>query len=112
MSNLKDTLLNFMEFISMRDIYAEGYGERIEAIDKFLHSDFHLTSRVSHPKVKVTLKEWHYKCGDGCCDNYGTSIIINGVEVENQNQDTETIIRKVLEHLGYNAEIQTEYDYD
>lgn len=107
MSNLKDTLFHFMEFISMSDIHAEGYNERTEAVDKFLHSDFYIK-----PKLNIKLNEWHCKCYDGCCDNYGTSIIINGVEIENQNQDAETIVRKVLEHLDYNVEIQTEYDYD
>ena len=35
---------------------------------------------------------------------------VNGVEMECQNQDTETIIYHILKHLGYEVEIETIYE--
>ena len=49
----------------------------------------------------IELREYQFKCGDGCCDNYGTDVYVNGVELELKNQDTTTIIKQVLEHLGH-----------
>jgi len=62
-------------------------------------------------KVKIELEEYWYKCGDGCCDNYGTITRVNGVELDLHNQDTRTILKQVLEHLGYDAEIIETQDY-
>ena len=112
MSNLKDTLFHFMEFISINDIYAEGHSEKRETVDRFLRSDFHLTSRVSLPKIKITLTEWHYKCGDGCCDHYGTDIKVNGNKINTNSEDTSEILRAVFEHLGFDIEVEREYDYE
>ena len=61
-------------------------------------------------KVKIELIEYTYECGDSCCTNYGTITKINGVEMECQNQDTETIIYHILTHLGYEVEIETIYE--
>ena len=61
-------------------------------------------------KLKIKLTEYHYKCGDGCCDTFGTITEVNGVELPCHNQDAETILRQVLEHLGYDVEIESEYE--
>jgi len=60
--------------------------------------------------LKINLHAYSYHCGDGCCFNYGTITTVNGVELENDNDDTESILRKVLEHLGYEVEIEETYD--
>lgn len=54
--------------------------------------------------------EYTYDCADGCCTNYGTITKVNGIQLDCQNQDTETILREILEHLGYDVEIETSYD--
>lgn len=41
----------------------------------------------------------------GCCTNYGTITTVNGVELESHNQDSYTMIKQILEHLGYEVEI-------
>lgn len=64
------------------------------------------------PKVKVSFKEWDYTCGDGCCYEYGTTTTVNGVELDIQNSDTETIVEQILLHLGYDVEIENIYDED
>lgn len=61
-------------------------------------------------KVKIELIEYAYECGDGCCTNYGTITKVNGVEIECQNQDTETIIYHILTNLGYEVEVETIYE--
>jgi len=61
-------------------------------------------------KLKIELNEWNYKCGDGCCDLYGTTTTVNGVELDTQNIDASTILKHVLKHLGYDVEIINTYD--
>ncbi len=69
-------------------------------------------------KLKITFKEWHYKCGDGCCDNYGTRLALNGKELEHPNteildngfvgEDVLTALHAVLKELGYEVEFDNE----
>lgn len=51
--------------------------------------------------LTVSFKDWHWQCGDECCDEYGTSMSINGVQViqdiENNHDD---IVRELLQSLG------------
>jgi len=61
-------------------------------------------------KVKITLTDYWTKCGDGCCDNYGTVTNVNGVDLPSHNQDVDTILTQVLEHLGYEVELTHEYE--
>lgn len=58
--------------------------------------------------LKITLHEYSNYCGDGCCYNYGTITKVNGVELPCHNSDSETMLRQVLEHLGYKVEIDFE----
>ena len=67
---------------------------------------------VSGSVLKIKLHEYGYSCGDGCCYNYGTITTVNDVELPCHNQDAETILRQVLEHLGYKVEIENDYDVD
>ena len=52
-------------------------------------------------ELNIKLEEYDYQCGDGCCDTYGTVTTVNGIELPCHNQDTETIVKQILEHLGY-----------
>lgn len=63
-------------------------------------------------KLKIELIDYSWECGDGCCTNYGTITKVNGVELELHNQDAGTILRQVLEHLGYEVEVEEIYDWD
>lgn len=60
------------------------------------------------PDVTIKLEDYHYKCSDGCCDDWGTLTTVNGKELECKNTDRETILQGVLEHLGYNVKIEYE----
>lgn len=46
----------------------------------------------------IKLIDYHYTCGDWCCDEYGTIVEVDWVEWPYHNQDTETILEQVL-HL-------------
>jgi hypothetical protein len=62
------------------------------------------------PKLNIKIDEYSYKCGDGCCDHYGTVTTVNGMELPCHNQDAETMIRQILEHLGYEVEMESLYN--
>lgn len=63
-------------------------------------------------KVKIELKEYSHRCADGCCDTYGTITKVNGIELPYHNQDASTILRQVLEHLGFEVEVEEFYDFE
>jgi hypothetical protein len=70
-------------------------------------------------KVKITLEEWNYTCGDGCCTSYGTKMYLNGKELEHPNPEVDdnsyvgdsvtTALLAVLKELGYQVEIDLTY---
>lgn len=66
--------------------------------------------------IHIELQDWHTKCGDGCCDEYGTDVYLNGELLETTHEDgsktdvdgesvTDTVMT-VLKKLGYNVEIE------
>jgi hypothetical protein len=62
-------------------------------------------------KLKIKSEDWNHKCGDGCCYTYGNSVHINGEYVTSGDyHDIDTILKDVLEHLGYEVEFE-EVDY-
>jgi hypothetical protein len=61
--------------------------------------------------INIDLNEYDYQCSDGCCTNYGTITTVNGKELECHNQDASTIVKQVLEHLGYtNVKVTNSYN--
>ena len=58
---------------------------------------------MSKQKVIIELTEYTSNCGDGCCTDYGTVTKVNGKELECHNQDVGTIVRGILEALGYDV---------
>ena len=79
---------------------------------------------MKRKKIKIELIHWHYTCGDGCCDDYGVSLKMNGEELEHPDStdeqyisnnymgdDVDTALRAVLKKLGYtNVEVITKHD--
>lgn len=61
-------------------------------------------------KLLIELNEYSTTCGDGCCTDYGTTVKVNGTELACTNLDTGTIIKQILEHLGYEVEIKSTYN--
>jgi hypothetical protein len=62
--------------------------------------------------LKITFKEYGYSCGDGCCYNYGTITTVNDIELPSHNQNAETIVSQILEHLGYKVEVEYLDDFE
>ena len=58
-------------------------------------------------RLSIKLEDWHYKCGDGCCDMYGTEIALNGKVCDNQyaGDNVRTALEFVLTELGYDVNI-------
>ena len=63
-------------------------------------------------KLKITLSDWSYTCGDGCCYEYGVYCNINGEETDSihyaSSNDVANGLEVVLEHIGYEVEINFE----
>jgi hypothetical protein len=67
-------------------------------------------------KLVIKLEEWDHTCGDGCCYNYGTKILLNGEELEHPESDdisnlyigdsVELSLWAVLKKLGYEVEFE------
>lgn len=55
-------------------------------------------------RVKITFQDYHYKCGDGCCDEYGKITKVNDIEVS-AIDDIDVIVKGILTQLGYEVEI-------
>lgn len=65
----------------------------------------HFTSQKQ--KIVIELREWDYYCGDGCCLNYGTDIIVNGVKLEDEDgTHVHQALSAVLRYLGYDVEVR------
>lgn len=69
---------------------------------------------VQQRTLNIDLREWHYQCGDKCCDWYGTELLVNGEKVGNEyaGQDTENTLRNLLDYLGFNFTIENSYDFE
>lgn len=61
-------------------------------------------------KLDIILTEYDYKCSDGCCDHTGIVTEINGEELSCHNTDTETILKQILEYLGFEVTITNKFD--
>jgi len=61
-------------------------------------------------KIKLTFKDWDYTCGDGCCYEADTELLVNGDSITQYASGTEYLLTSVLEYLGYEVEISYEDD--
>jgi hypothetical protein len=62
-------------------------------------------------KIHIEMKDWIFKCGDGCCFDSGVDIYVNGNQLDEGYADnTENALRAVLEHLGYEVDIEWKED--
>lgn len=96
------------DMIGFADWCRNGLTNVEYSIDK-IHE--HLEAWIlQHRKDVITLKiefeDWHYQCGDKCCDNYGTDIYLNDKKLDEQYaEDSRNALKAVLSELGYNVEI-------
>lgn len=85
----KSELLNFAKYYHLKQLSIHGVRKR------------------KKKRLSVKLEEWHYQCGDGCCDMYGTEISLNGKKCNNQyaGDDVRTALEFILTELGYEVDI-------
>ncbi|MCY9737489.1 hypothetical protein M5X17_27690 [Paenibacillus alvei] len=55
---------------------------------------------------KIVIRSWSHSCGDGCCDNYGTDITVNGVDIGCFDDVDGSVLEKVLKALKIDFEIE------
>ena len=60
--------------------------------------------------LDINLLFYSNTCGDGCCTDYGAIVKVNGVSMPWHNEDAATILKQVLEHLGYSVSITEDYE--
>lgn len=62
-------------------------------------------------KREIVFKHWHSSCGDGCCDNYGTNVYVNGFDLSCNGEDEEQIIASLMEFLNIdNVSVESVYE--
>ena len=55
-------------------------------------------------KYKISVKDYSWQCGEGCCDEYGREWYVNDEFVHRGPCDDNGILA-VLKHLGIDAEM-------
>lgn len=63
-------------------------------------------------EVNIELRDWDHQCADGCCMNYGTEIIVNGVKSDNSYDGTDVAqaLHFTLSQLGFNVKITNTHE--
>jgi hypothetical protein len=56
--------------------------------------------------LNITLEFYDSTCAEGCCYDCGIITTVNSVKLENHNTDTKSIVKQILEHLGYEVSIE------
>ncbi len=60
--------------------------------------------------MKITIEENYWECGDGCCSDWTTEILIDGSYVMmNASGDIGNVVKEVLKYTGVTEEIEIEY---
>ena len=64
-------------------------------------------------KHEVVLSNWRLSCADGCCDDYGCEVYVNGVSVTKRYTDSASSLQLILDALGIDVVVEEEWDdYD
>jgi len=71
----------------------------------------HARKEWANGKREIIFKPYHYSCSDGCCDEYGTKVYINGFELPCDERDTGHVLENVFEFLQING-VMVNWDHD
>jgi len=65
---------------------------------------------IGNQELVIELEDWDYRCGDGCCYEWGVDCTINGEKIVGGDYsnlgEIEQGIKIILEYLGINHEIK------
>lgn len=59
----------------------------------------------------ILFQPYHYECGDGCCDEYGTNVYVNGFNLNCSGDDAESVVGSLIEFLNIDNVI-IDYEYE
>lgn len=60
---------------------------------------------------EISFKNYHYTRSDGCCDEYGTNVFINGFDLNCNGEDAGSVIINLMEFLNIeNVVVINDYD--
>ena len=66
-----------------------------------------LVTVMSKKSVNIEIVDWEYTCADKCCYDWGVDVYIDGEKIDEVTyEDTESILKAVLEKLGYKVRIE------
>lgn len=65
--------------------------------------------RWKNGERNIVFKPYHYSCSDGCCDDYGTKVFINGFQITGDGENFESVVSSIMEFLEVD---NVEIDYD
>lgn len=58
-------------------------------------------------KVVIRVTDWHRSCGEPrCCDEYGTTLLINDVHVTDNYEGYPSDVQAILKAVGIESEIE------
>jgi hypothetical protein len=60
---------------------------------------------------EIILEDWHYSCGEpGCCDDYGTTLTVNGEVITDDFEADETDVETLLKALNVPFTIEERWE--
>lgn len=59
----------------------------------------------------IVFEPYHYTCSDGCCDDYGTKVFVNGFDINCNGDDAVSVLAGIMEFLEVDN-VEIDYDYD
>ena len=57
-------------------------------------------------KHEIVLSSWNWSCGDGCCDDYGTELFVNGVSISRYCDFSPDSLQMLFDALNIDADIK------
>jgi hypothetical protein len=60
---------------------------------------------------EIVIRDWDYTCADGCCYEWGTTIYVNGKQLDlmwNPEDHLPAVIDAILKELGVEATVKYE----
>lgn len=67
--------------------------------------------RWNNGEREIIFKPYHYTCSDGCCDDYGTKVFVNGFDINCNGDDAVSVLAGIMEFLEVDN-VEIDYDYD
>lgn len=55
---------------------------------------------------KVVYEDWDCTCSDGCCYDFGTTLTVNGHEINRRTSTDKDELRMILDALGLEYDIE------